>query len=240
MITRYPYLAKVMSKCMQKQYQDKWKKFIKRFLRNLDYFANVSDKLIDELVYNFEVFSLNKGSFLYQSSEYCQNLYAIAQGEIDIIINNSGVPSMIDTLYTGCSLGGYSFVANDCYVSSARAKTDCNLLRLPYKKLAEIRKSNEELDDVMNQFESFTESKGSPICDYKLYRYRYHDMKPKEKLMCGIKRLCRIIKSYKTYAIQDLLMRVKEDIKLKNSVREQRRKTRILKQIPVDSEQRNE
>lgn len=54
---------------------------------------------------------------------------------------------------------------------SAKAKTDCTILKLSYEKLKKARKDFESLDYIMSQYETYIEDRGPPYCDYKLYRY---------------------------------------------------------------------
>lgn len=58
--------------------------------------------------------------------------------------------------------------------------------------------------------------------------------------MYGIRRICRIIKSYKTYALQELLNQTRANLQIRKSVAESRRKTMLLKRTPISCEQRTE
>ena len=54
-IQRYPNIKEIMEKYISISYSDKWKKFMKRALRNIDYLnATVPEKVVEELTYKLK------------------------------------------------------------------------------------------------------------------------------------------------------------------------------------------
>ena len=137
---------------------------MQRSLRNVDYLQKgISNNILEEISYKFEVININKDDYLFQVGSPCKNLYIIAQGEIDIYVSNSSREAYLDTLYTGCTIGSYGCTTQDCYNTSGKAKTDCVVLKLHCNKLIELRQEHPELDDIMTQYEAFIETNGSPF-----------------------------------------------------------------------------
>ena len=58
--------------------------------------------------------------------------------------------STLDSLYTGCTIGSYYSLTKDDYIISAKAKTDCTVLRLNASHLEELREQYEQLNEDMN------------------------------------------------------------------------------------------
>ena len=104
----HPEFYKILEKRIRKRYNDKRKKFIKRSIKNIDYFNNVSDQIIDEISYCFETVYLRKDNFLFKKGTQWKEIYIISNGELDIYIENSNrKPSVLETLGTGWILGTY-------------------------------------------------------------------------------------------------------------------------------------
>lgn len=64
--SRYPTVKRCMEVRMRKHYQDKWKTFVKRTLRSIDYFSNVPDYMLEELIYTSELIDINQGSYIFK------------------------------------------------------------------------------------------------------------------------------------------------------------------------------
>ena len=131
-------------------------------------------------------------------------------------------------------------MSNELFSTSARAKTECTVLKITYNQLQNIRNQFQNLDEVMTHYEKYVENSDPPICDYKLYRYKAHKMSSKKRLIFGIRRLNRIIRSYQTYEIQELLNLAKFKAIEKHEIEELKRKSHVLKRAPINIEERNE
>ena len=211
-LTRYPFLKTSMENYIKNTYKDRWKKFIFRALNNIDYFGSCIPSYINEEIgYLLEIVSFNKGEYLFKANQLWEYIYIISQGEVDITLNKINSEVHIDTLYTGWSIGSYGIISGQCFITSGIAKTDWTVLRLPHSKLIKARKDYDEIDHIISQYESYIELNGPPYWDYKLYRYsKKYKLSCKAKIMNGIRRIWRIIKSLKTYAIQELLSKAHE------------------------------
>ena len=63
----YPFIKKTMEKHMRIDYRDKWKTFIKRSLRNIDYLSEgIPDVIIEEISYMLEPITVNTGSYIFK------------------------------------------------------------------------------------------------------------------------------------------------------------------------------
>jgi hypothetical protein len=68
LIGRYPFIKKAMEKRIKTHYQDRWRKFVKRSLKNVDYlYSGVSDDVVEELSYKMEIISLHLDDYLFTS-----------------------------------------------------------------------------------------------------------------------------------------------------------------------------
>lgn len=212
MLSRFPFLKTSFEDHIRSSYKDRWKRFIIRVLYNIDYFgAGLPNYIYEELSYLLEIVSFNKGEYVYKANQLCEYIYIISKGEVDIMLNKVNSDVNIDTLYTGWSIGSYGIISGQCFITSGIAKTDWTVLRLSLSKLMKARKDYDEVDHIISQYENYIERNGAPYCDYKLYRYsKRHKLTCKEKMMNGIRRICRIIKSLKTYAIQEILSKANE------------------------------
>lgn len=137
---------------------------MQRALRNIDYFSHgISNRIINEIAYQFEPVTLNKNDYLFQAGEISDSIYIISQGELDIHLKNTRKTAYLDTLYTGCTIGSYGCISSELYTTSAYAKTECAILRLSYVKLQNMRKNYEALDKIMVEYEKYIENSYPPI-----------------------------------------------------------------------------
>mmetsp|Transcript_29306 Transcript_29306/g.28919 ORF Transcript_29306/g.28919 Transcript_29306/m.28919 type:complete len:230 (+) Transcript_29306:218-907(+) len=163
LIDRFQFVKESMLDHMREDYQDKWKKFIKRCIRNIDYLSyGISDRIVEEMTYLFELTSLKEGNYLFRVGESCNDIYIINNGELDIFVHNNSKETYLESLFTGCSIGAYSYLNQEAYTISGRAKTDITLLKLPFNKMLELRERFEDLDKVIAEYESYIEEYGLP------------------------------------------------------------------------------
>ena len=188
---------------------------------NIDYLGyDLNDQILDEISYLVDPVNIKRHDNLFAASETCSNIYIISSGEINIYLNNNGQETYVDTLYTGWTLGSYSALKGEDYTITARAKSDCSLLKIQFSKINQLRKSYDDLDEVMYEYEKYCDDNGLPYLDYKLHRTKHFSMKPTDKFKYGIKRIMRIIKSYKEVKFTDLMEEVRTRIHNQKDVRE--------------------
>ena len=54
---------------MNKEYQDKWKRFMHRALKNLDFSAGISSRIVTEITYTCETLTINPNKYLFQAGD---------------------------------------------------------------------------------------------------------------------------------------------------------------------------
>jgi hypothetical protein len=225
---------------MYDTYHDKWKKFIKRCIRNIDYLSyGVAERIVEEIVYMFELTTLKEEDYLFHVGTPCNNIYIISNGELNIYVHNNSKENFVETLYTGCIIGAYGSLSCDDYSISGKAKTDLTLLRLPFARMQALRDTYEDLDKVMSEYQVYIEDNGLPYCDYKLYRTKHLNMTPLEKFQYGVKRIMRIVRSYKSSTFHDLMEKVRDKIKGDKDKRESRKRSAIMR-VPFTPEERTQ
>jgi len=67
---------------IHKSYQDKWKKFMMRALRNIDFLnaKEVTDEIIEEITYKVKIVSYNAGTYLFQQNKKCTDIIIVVNG----------------------------------------------------------------------------------------------------------------------------------------------------------------
>ncbi|CAI2363764.1 unnamed protein product [Moneuplotes crassus] len=247
-LERYPDIRNDMNKHMTLNYNDKWKKFCKIALSNIDFLQHdLPESIIDEIFYRLELLDVNQGKYLFKDGKTCHNIHIIVSGEGEISIKNvDGEETYLDTLYRGCTVGTYSIMTGDPYSFSFKAKTDCVLLTLSDSSLEDLREKFEDLNLIMSEYEQYIEEEGLPYCDYKFYRSGHSQMTPLKKFQLGIKRIMRIVKSYKSNKLINILQCIqsknKENLKLQQNKKEEilLRKQSIRSNQTLKSDQKQE
>jgi CRP-like cAMP-binding protein len=196
LLERYPDVKREMNKHIYEWYKDKWKRFVKRTLQNIDFLSSgVNDEAIEELWYRLEIVNLSPNTYLFETGKPWKEIYIIFKGEIDILIKNAKTfESHLDTLYSGCSIGSYSILSGDDYSFSAKSKTEWTLLKLPEKTLDEFREKYDDLNFQVSEYENYISHEGLPYWDYKVaiiwfvfkFAVSKHKLSPRIYL-CGLK-----------------------------------------------------
>ncbi|CAI2361263.1 unnamed protein product [Moneuplotes crassus] len=243
LLDTYSFVKKTMEKKIHEKYQDRWRKFVKRSLRNVEFLEQkVPEDLIEELSYKMQFKNISKTDYLFKSGTPCRSIIIIVSGRVEILImnNNNGNESYLDTLYSGCTIGSYSVLNNDDYCTSCKALTDVTYLTLDFTVLEQLRVIFEELDDNMCEYEDYIENHQLPYCDYKLHRGIDWDITPIQKFQNGINRIIRIVKSYKSNTFTNLLKKVQDRIKKERNLKIKRVKNKIIKANPQNFEEKME
>lgn len=122
---KFPFIKSTMERRIRKNYNDKWRKFVKRSIKNIDYLSyKMPDQIIDDISYMFEMTSISQGAYLFKKGNTCRDIHIISNGELNIYLGDNKREMYLDTLYTGCTIGSYASLNADDYTVSAKAKTD--------------------------------------------------------------------------------------------------------------------
>lgn len=88
---------------IERNYNDKWKNFVKRALRNIDFLdENISESIIDDISYKLKIITVNENTTLFNPGMPCDDIHIIVYGMVNIFVNNNDLVNMLlDTLYPG-------------------------------------------------------------------------------------------------------------------------------------------
>lgn len=103
-----------------------------------------------------------------------------------------------------------------------------------------LREKHEDLDKIMSEYETYLDENGLPYCDYKLFRNKHLNKTPLEKFKYGVKRIIRIVKSYRSCVFADLMQKVRDKIKSDKNKKEYRRRSTIMRSVPMTPEERTQ
>ena len=78
-------------------------------------------------------------------------IYFLVNGKIDISVEINGIEVPIDTLYRGCSLGGYCCLDSYPQGIIAEARTPVNTLYLDFEYIQQIASCIPELEKAISQ-----------------------------------------------------------------------------------------
>lgn len=60
---------------IRKNYNDKWKKFVKKVIKNIDYLSyDMPDIIIDDIFYQFETVLVPHSSYLFKKGTTCSEI----------------------------------------------------------------------------------------------------------------------------------------------------------------------
>ena len=123
-----------------KTYEDKFKTFQIRLLKNIVFIDDtVPTSVLEELTYRLKQETIGAGKYLVKSGYLADQIYLIVNGQFEVLIEKNSKETFIDTLYSGCTIGGYSIIGGDPHTISVRAKEDSVVFLLDIEVLEEVR-----------------------------------------------------------------------------------------------------
>ncbi|CAI2376015.1 unnamed protein product [Moneuplotes crassus] len=232
-LEEYPILKTNFTERMKTSYNDHWRKFTRKCLRNVDYLKNgISDEILDEISFTLESCNLATGYQLIKAGTICNEIILICCGKIEVsICNVTGSNSYIDTLSTCSTIGSYSALSAEDHIINAICNTSCKILILKFEVIEKLREQYEELDLNLEKHEDYIEEYGIPYCDFHIYRETDDVATPLLKFQQGILRIIRIIKAYKTTRLTDLLGVIQKDIRKKRKDKLKRKQKLLLRNL---------
>ncbi len=75
------------------------------------------------------------GKHMIEAGQEADSIYIVVDGQLDVYIVNNGQQTVLDTIYSGCTVGAYSILHTDLHTISVRARYDSNVLVLDYESL---------------------------------------------------------------------------------------------------------
>lgn len=240
LITEYPDIKESFEKIINEEYNDPWKSFMMKVLRNVDYLSkDIPNETLQEITYLLETITISEDSILFQPGDNWKHIHIICDGRLDLYVNNGNIDKYLDTLHVGSSIGAYSSLVNEPYWIKAISKTTCTLLKLPISKLSQLRDIHSSLDAKMSEYEDYIEANGLPYCDYRVFRSQHLKLRPIKKFQYGVRRIISILGSYKTFDFRELMVSVKQHIQKEKIIKVNKRESLLLKKHKLTEEQEN-
>ena len=211
---RYPEIVRKMNDGLI-LYQDKWKKFLKKTLKNISFLSHdISDVILEDLIYELDTERVETGQYIFKKGFSWDWIYIVIHGEVDIFMENNSRETFIESLSQSSNIGTYSTLQEEDYNFTWKAKTDCTLMMLKFETLEKYRGKYDELNYYLIEYEGFIEDNGAPFWDFLVYRNRKEKLNTREILINGIKRSKNILKSFsRKIEFGDILKRVQETIR---------------------------
>lgn len=145
-------------------YNDRLRTFQKQMLRNVDFFERLPEETINELSLTLREQFYEKNALAFESGSQVEHIIFILHGELDLIVKmDNGEEVVIDTLFQGCNVGGYSAICESSYTFYARARSNISAYTLSRDSIEEFRKVLVDLDDELALFERYSEANGLPV-----------------------------------------------------------------------------
>lgn len=113
-----------MENRIKMNYQDKWRQFLKKALRQIEFLnKTVTEDAVEEISYQVEYIHLSKDEYLFKSGTVCREIYIISHGDIEIQISNKRAShyTYLDTLHSGANIGTCSMLTGEEYTISGKA-----------------------------------------------------------------------------------------------------------------------
>lgn len=153
-------------------YQDPWKLFKLKLLKQIDYFQAEShqEEFLDEIHYYMKEEFYESGTEIISAKEPCQSILFLVQGRIELqILSPTGEIYILETLKQGDIIGQYSVLFEEQFLFSAVAQSNVRLLTIDQSFFLDHNDQIQGLAESVEKAEKYVEHYGVPICDFKIY-----------------------------------------------------------------------
>ena len=137
-----------------------------------------------------------------------------------MMANKSGTGSThLDSLTSGSTIGSLGSLWNEDYNISGKAVNSAVVFRIDSKIIEELRKLDSIFDRHITIWEKRIQEEGMPFWDYIISNFKNPEITTKQKIMRGIQRILRILKSYKSSAFEEVFFAAKEMLLRKETIK---------------------
>ena len=132
---KHPDLKKTMEEKI-KEYDDSLKIFFEHILSQIEYFDNIPESIMNEIIFSFVPEQHEKGSSILRIDEESDRMIIIQNGMVEMhTAMDNGVDFVIERLYRGSVINSKSFILRDKINVGARCATPVSLYYLTLDKL---------------------------------------------------------------------------------------------------------
>ena len=124
MLGRFPQIKSKLKKQIL-EYNDKWKLYTLRLLRNVDYFEDLKDDILREIAYHMKEEYFEANSTIFNFGDKSDKVYFICTGMVNVYLPGKGGKKVfLDDLRLGSSIGAYSILGEQTRIFSTIASTN--------------------------------------------------------------------------------------------------------------------
>ena len=129
-ITAFPGFHRAMRDEVS-MYKSKWKLRLEAFLRETEYFAEMSNKSMTKLLYKCKLFQFDAHSRLFSEGDTAKGMWVIMTGVVALTFKIKGIDIPLKILKTGGILN-YDFMALSTLYPSIQRRTESSALAVTF------------------------------------------------------------------------------------------------------------
>ena len=150
--TEFPEFSLALKNGIYK-YKDRMKQFLKQSLKKVDYFKEVDDKLLHEVIYNMELKHCQEGEILQRPGDLARDLYFVQDGVIEVYADFDSHNFVVERLFRGSIINYRNwFMEDECATVFLRFESAGILQKLTLDKFNELMKKNPKLEEPFLRF----------------------------------------------------------------------------------------
>jgi len=110
-------------------------------MRTVKFFADASDKAMETLSRAADEVSVDAGKVLITEGLFHQEAYVIESGEAEVLVGDD----IVATIGEGEMVGEVSFFCRGTATATVRAKTQMNIIAIPYNRIDAVLEENPKM-----------------------------------------------------------------------------------------------
>lgn len=150
-VTEFPELVGQLKEGIYK-YNDRMKKFMKDSINRIEYFQNVNDDAIHDVLYNMETETMPAGSLLFEPGDETKEMLLIQDGVIEVYTSFENHTFVIERLYRGSILNFRNFYLGDTTMCYYKFVKNSIIQTITLDKLSKVCSKHKKLEDQFLQY----------------------------------------------------------------------------------------
>ena len=149
-----------------KGYSDPLKQFIKMLIKNIYYFEQISNDSLEELANYMKQNYFDCDQVLFRAGDPVEDIYFIASGTVNIIVELEHNQIILETLSEGCVIGFNGILSKNLFTFTARAKSKVSVYTLSKDKLKLIQNLCEDIFKSVTKARTYFKKESLPYIDF--------------------------------------------------------------------------
>ena len=199
-----------------KSYNDKIKLFFYTSLKAVDFIANLSNEVINEITYHLKQVYYKADETIFKINDPVDNIYFISRGEVELLYHINGNDIIVHNLYQGCHMGGYQILGDFHHKLTARTLSNTTLHLLSKESLNILINTIPEFKLAIDEATKYLNETQDPLVGFGLFKDTIWGILPIDIFKTWVVKIIGINRDFKEAGVDDGVSIILEKTQIKS------------------------